>query len=366
MKSIDLKDAPPGKLYFLDKGIYARKTLKGEIQYGISYTYQGRQVRHIVGPSLTKAREALAIRKAEISQDRYEIPRKRKHKTFDQLADIYMEHAKQAKRSWKRDEGTLKHARAFFSPKRLDEITTWDIERFRVARAETVTKATVNRDTALLKRMFRLAIEWDLMLENPAGPVRLYQEPEHAMRVLSLDEERKLYREAAPHLKPIINVALNTGLRRGELLALEWPDIMLDKKMLIVKQSKSGKIRNIPLNDMAYESIRTLPEVDKKGYIFLFRGRPISSIRRAFERAVARAKIPAIRFHDLRHTFATRLVLGGTDLATLKELMGHANIQTTMRYTHPTPESKRFAVDSLLVSVYGYKLEKPPLKLIRK
>ena len=363
MKPSDLKKLPIGKRVYIERGIFVRKTLKGQVRYGISYVYKGRKIRHIVGDTISLARHALNIKKAEIAQSRYQIPNKKTAITFGQLADMYLDHAKQAKRSWKRDEGALKKAKEFFTPKRLDEITTWDIERYRAARAETITKATVNRDTALLKHMFRLACEWGLIQENPAKPVKLYREPEHPMRVLSLDEERKLYREAAAHLKPILNVALNTGLRRGELLALEWPQVDLGRKSITVKVSKSGRVRTVPLNDIAYEALRTIAG-QHKGRVFLFKGEPIGSVRRGFESAVGRAKIAQIRFHDLRHTFATRLVLAGCDLATLKQLMGHANIQTTMRYTHPTPESQWAAVNSLLTSVYGYKPPKDNFKVI--
>lgn len=347
-----LKDLPPGKRVHVDRNIFAYKTKAGKIVYGIKYKVRGQRFMETVGTRISLARDALEIRKAEIVQGKFKIPTRRRTPPFTDFADTYLEHAKKHKRSWKRDRGALKPMRAFFSPKRLDQITTWDIERYRARRLETVSQATANRDLALLKHLFNMAISWGLAERNPALTVKLYREPEHAMRVLSLDEERKLHRQAAPHLKPILVLATNTGMRRGELLALEWEQIDLSQQIITVKRSKSGTVRHIPMNELVYETLRAMPGT-RQGRVFRYEGNPIESVTRSFNAAVRRAKIPRCRFHDLRHTFATRLVLAGVDLATVQELMGHASIITTRRYAHPAPANKRAAVGRLQFSVYG-------------
>ncbi len=350
----DPKKFLPGKLYFLDKGIYARKTRSGETRYGISYTFEGRKVRHIIGPSLTMTRRALTVRKAEIAQDRHKLAQRKNRKKFSAFADLYLEYAKTKKRSWKRDRGALKPAKAFFCPKRLDEITAWDIERYRAMRAKTVSKATINRDLALLKHLFQIAIEWGLLKENPARGIKLYKEEERAMRVLTLEEERALYTSAAVHLKPLLIIALNTGLRRGELLSLQWDRVDLHTRTLTAEHTKSGRVRHIPLNDLCWNALHELPG-PRRGHVFTFGGKSIQNVRRAFEGAVRRSGIKPCRLHDLRHTFATRLVLAGVDLPTVKELLGHSNISTTMKYAHPGPEHRRAAVNRLLFSCYGFR-----------
>ena len=159
-------------------------------------------------------------------------------------------------------------------------------------------------------------------------------------------EERKLVEAAAPHFKPLIVVAINTAMRRGELLDLQWEQVDLQTGTITVRHSKNGRVRHVPLNKTAQEALSELPG-PHAGHVFLYRGLPIQDVKTAFLKAVKRAGIPRCRFHDLRHTFATRLVIAGVDLATVKELMGHASISTTMRYAHPSPPHKREAVARL-------------------
>ncbi len=257
-----------------------------------------------------------------------------------------MQHAKKSKRSWKRDDETLKLAKQFFKRKRIDEVTGWDVERFKAARVKRVSKSTVNRELAILKRLFTLAVDWNLVEKNPVKKVAMYRIEETVMRVLSQEEEQKLINAAAPHFKPLIIVAINTGMRRGELLALQWEQVDLHNRTITIKHSKNGKVRHIPINKKAQEALMNIPE-PHEGHVFIYRGSPIKAVKTAFAGAVRRAGIAQCRFHDLRHTFATRLVLAGVDLATVKELMGHASISTTMKYAHPNPPHKREAVASL-------------------
>jgi integrase len=204
----------------------------------------------------------------------------------------------------------------------------------------------VNRDIAVLKRLFNLAIDWSLIDRNPVKKVALYRIDEKSMRVLSQDEQRRLIDAAAPHFKPLIIVAINTGMRRGELLNLRWEQVDLRNLLITIEHSKNGRIRHLPINKSAQEALNELPE-PHVGHVFRYRGLPIKAVKTAFAGAVRRAGIRPCRFHDLRHTFATRLVLAGVDLATVKELMGHADISTTMKYAHPNPPHKRDAVARL-------------------
>jgi len=123
-------------------------------------------------------------------------------------------------------------------------------------------------------------------------------------------------------------------------------EVDLGSGTITVKHSKSGRVRHVPLNKTAQEALSSIPG-PRVGHVFLYRGLPIKDVKTAFLKAVKRAGIPRCRFHDVRHTFATRLVLAGVDLATVKELMGHASISTTMRYAHPSPPHKREAVARL-------------------
>ncbi len=340
------KNLKPGQVAHLERGIFVRRNKTGSLSYGISYKYKGTLFREMIGPTKTLAKEVLRIRKTEIAQDRFKIPVKRKAPKFVVVCERYIEHAKKNKRSWKCDDGTLKAAKGLFKNRRIDEITPWDIERFKASRVERVTKSTVNRDIAVLKHMFNLAVDWNLLGSNPAKKVPLYRIEEKVMRVLTHDEEHRLVTAAAPHFRPLIIVAINTGMRRGELLDLQWEQVNFPNRTITIKHSKSGRVRHIPINNTAQQALIGLPE-PHAGHVFRFGGLPIKDTKTAFAGALRRAGIPRCRFHDLRHTFATRLVCLGVDLVTVKQLMGHADISTTMKYTHPSPPHKRDAVARL-------------------
>ena len=220
---------------------------------------------------------------------------------------------------------------------------TWDVELYKNKRAEHVAKATVNRELAIIKRMFTLAVEWDVLEKGPASTVKLFREEERTIRSLDPEEQRALVTACSSDLRPIVLTAVNTGMRRGEIFDLRWESVDLRQGLITVAQSKSGRVRHIPINKQLEYTLLGLG-ARQEGYVFHNGGRRLTTIQKAFNNAVERAGIRKCRFHDLRHTFATNLVLGGVDLVTVKELMGHADIKMTMRYAHPTPEAKRKAV----------------------
>lgn len=355
-------ESKAGARVYLGNGIFSRAKKDGTTQYGIMYTGpDGKRVREIIGPTLTLARKVLVSRKAEIAEGRYNFPTKKKTPTFLEFSADYLNHARQHKRSWRRDSGIVAKLVEFFGTKRLDQITTWDVQRYAAKSAETIKKATVNRETSIMRRMFNLAIEWEQIEKNPAAAKGIvFREPDRSIYPLSDAEQDALLLACPSHLFPIVAMALNTGLRKGELLALDWADVDLVRGALVVRQSKSGRVRHVPLNSAAVDALRRI-EGPRQGRVFCFKGRPIAdNINRSFGRARRNAGLERVvkdehgrrqvwpRFHDLRHTFATSVVLGGTDLVTARDLLGHANVATTQRYSHPTPDSKRRAVDCLV------------------
>lgn len=341
------KNLPTGKRFTVERGLWCRKRSDGSLVWGITYQTPVGTRWETVGEFKTIARDALASRKADVARGKYDFTKPTDYPLFASFVDTYVDHAKQHKRSWKRDEQTLKACAEFFKYKRLNEITGWDVERWKAPRREAVKPATVNRDLAVLKRLFNLAIEWVDLPGNPVAGVRFFKVDERPIRVLTVDEENKLCDAAAPHLCALIRVAVNTGLRRGELFNLQWEAVDLTQRSLTVEHSKSGRVRHVTINKKAVESLRSLPEPHDTGAVFKFRGNHLTDIKKAFAGALKRSKIVRCRFHDLRHTYATRLVLAGVDLPTVKELLGHASITTTMQYAHPGPPHKRAAVDWL-------------------
>jgi integrase len=182
-------------------------------------------------------------------------------------------------------------------------------------------------------------------MENPATSVRFFRVNNQRLRFLDRDEEAKLLSACSPSIKPIIVTALNTGMRRGEILALQWEQVDFANELITVKDSKNGEPRNIPMNSCLADLFRTVRIDSQSPYVFHSRnGSRYKSIQWAWCEALRKAGIHDFRFHDLRHTFASRLVMAGVDLVTVKELLGHKSINMTMRYSHLSQDHKKKAV----------------------
>ncbi|MGI0083837.1 MAG: tyrosine-type recombinase/integrase [Nitrososphaerales archaeon] len=272
--------------------------------------------------------------------------------TFGEFGERYMVHAKLNKRSWLRDEQMLGNLKDFFgSERQLTEIIAADIEGYKLHRRSFVSGSTVNRELALLKRMFNLAIEWDLYLGlNPFRKVKFFREFNTGLRVLNPEEEEALLGNAAPYLQDLIRFALNTGLRVGEIFSLRWANVDWEKNILNVFAPKTQKIRAIPINADARKVLDCWALGKRSEFVFYNpeSGKPFVDLKNGFVRACRKAGISGVTWHTLRHTFASRLVGRGVDIVTVKELLGHSSVTVTMRYTHTNIDAKRAAVEKLL------------------
>lgn len=176
------------------------------------------------------------------------------------------------------------------------------------------------------------------------------------MRWLSQKEEKRLLIASTERLRAIIVFALNTGMRQGEILRLKWPYVDFSRKTVAVMESKNGEKRTIPLNQKAVEVLKALYKLvkDENGFVFTTSADTKilrRNLLRDFYKARKKAKLEDFRFHDLRHTFATRLVQSRIDLYTVSKLLGHKDIRMTQRYAHHSLESLRVGVDVLDKSI---------------
>jgi integrase len=326
---------------------------KGD-NYYIDYYFDGRRIREKVGPSHKQAQAALNARKGEIAQGKFDLESLKPTPVFKDFAETYLDFAKKNKRSWESDVNSLKHLNCFFGTRRLSEISPFLIEKYKLQRRETVKPATVNRELACLKYMFNLAIKWGQTITNPMIKVKLFKENNASLRYLSEEEIQKLIACSADHLKPILITAINTGMRAGEILHLRWDQVDFNNGLITVDKTKSGEARKIPMNE---DLTRTLQKIklqtaSDSGYVFCKAdGKPYGSVKKAFgtvRRKLIEEGIQYFRFHDLRHTFASHLVMNGVDLVSVKELLGHRTIKMTMRYAHLSQDHKRRAVASLV------------------
>jgi integrase len=271
--------------------------------------------------------------------------------TFGEFGERYMEHAKVNKRSWSRDEQMLGHLKEFFgSERQLTNITPADIEGYKLHRRAFVSGPTVNRELALLKRMFNLAITWDLFLDlNPVRKVRFFREVNTGRRILNPEEEGELLRHAAPYLQDLIRFALNTGLRTGEIFPLPWSAVDWEKNLLNVFAPKTGKIREVPINSETRKVLEYWALGRRNEFVFYnpATGKPFVDLKAGFALACRKAGISGVTWHTLRHTFASRLLDRNVDIVTVQQLLGHSTVIVTMRYTHTNLDSKRAAVSKL-------------------
>ena len=206
-----------------------------------------------------------------------------------------------------------------------------------------------------------------MLTVNPATLVKAKREHNERVRFLSATEEMKLsaalQKDWAQHVSAFL-VSIHTGMRAGEQFQLKWRDVSLERRLISLPRTKSGKARHIPLNEIACSALQERKRAQQdyaarqkekgadhadQSYVFRDAGRdPQHNYRRWFNEALTEAKIKDYSWHCNRHTFASRLVMAGVDLRTVAELMGHSSIQMTMRYAHLAPQHNRAAVDRLV------------------
>ena len=300
----------------------------------------------------------------------------------------YATWAKANQRAHKQNLNRLATAFKALLDKRLDDITGLDVERWRAGEIERgLSLETINRDISSIKAAFNRAVDWELIGTNPLAKVKKSRTDDCLkVRFLSDDEEtrlraalddreerRRAERDSAnrwrsergyvllsslrqlaftDHVKPLVLLSINTGCRRGELFDLTWENVNLDRRILTVTgaTAKSRRTRHIPLNREATAVLlgwRAQAETTE-GLVFVNEaGQRFDRVNFSWRRLLKDAGITGFRWHDMRHHFASRLVMGGVDLNTVRELLGHSDYAMTLRYAHLAPEHKLKAVEVL-------------------
>ncbi|MFQ5519989.1 MAG: tyrosine-type recombinase/integrase [Candidatus Methylomirabilia bacterium] len=264
--------------------------------------------------------------------------------TLRQFAPKYLDYARANKRhsSALRDEASLKVLLPFGADPEdktsigdcyLASITPEILEQYKVSRLTSVKPSTVNHELATLRHLYTMAIKWSYVTRNPVKAVKPLKEPPGRVRYLAPEEREALLAVCDGDLFPVVLILLNTGLRRGELLALTWVDIDLRQRLLTVRNSKTHRSRRVPLNDTCLSVLRSLPRrLTPQAKVFP-RWTP-EALTMAFRRAVKRAGIKDLRLHDLRHDVASQLAMRNVSLRTIQELLGHADPRMSAKYSH--------------------------------
>ncbi|MFA5038418.1 MAG: site-specific integrase [Candidatus Omnitrophota bacterium] len=335
------------------------------------YVNSGRRKREKIGTSRALAEQVLAKRRVEIAENKYLDIKELPKTTLAELIEIYLRlHSKAAKRSWKSDERRSRILLKFFGNRPLREITPFLVTEFKEKRTKEivtvreidgkqiprfVSVATVNRELALLKHMFTKAIEWGKAQDNPVKRVKLFKENNAIVRYLERDQLNKLIENASDHLRPILIVALNTGMRKGEILSLKWRDLDFKNNLIFIRQSKSGEAATVPMTEPVKKVLgdmllrgRMERKHPESPYVFCNdAGKPYGEIRKSFFTACKKSGIKDFRFHDCRHHYASHLVMRGESLYTVQNLLRHKKPDMTMRYAHLSQDHLHHAASKL-------------------
>ncbi|WP_175851924.1 tyrosine-type recombinase/integrase [Burkholderia cepacia] len=282
---------------------------------------------------------------------------KRDEMTFAEFAhNEYIPHAKTHKSSYKDDESKLnRYILPAFGAYQLSAIKRQEIDTYRGTIKESHTPATANRHLALIKRMFALAIEWDYLENNPAHGIKLLKEENCRETFLSADEATRLFAAMPNDRNPVacaaLKIMLLTGVRRQEALSAQWSHVDFDAKTWLLPKTKGKKPRHVLLSDAALQCLKE-QHARAAGSRFVFPGRdpikPLCDPKKTLKRLLAAAAIDKpFRIHDIRHSFASLLVMSGTPLYTVQRLLGHASASTTERYAHLASDHLRSSVETI-------------------
>lgn len=323
-------------------------------QYWMRFNVDGKQERLPCGT--TKKKLALDIfckQKSLVAEGRYLDKKKEDKKMrFRDFADRYLEkHAKVYKKSWKSaDLSYLNRLLPVFGDCYLATITSDKVTEYMLERQTKVKPASVNRELALLKVMYSKAEEWGLISQHPLRKVkRLKGETLGRTRYLTDEEIERLLKHCDKGLQEICITLIHTGMRKGELQKMEWKHADFDSSVLFIPVSKNGKSRYVPMNHVVKQLLlfKRLKRGENQNFIFGNTDGSIYNFRKAFETARRKSGLEEIRIHDLRHTFASHLVMKGVDLSTVQALLGHSDQRITERYSHLSPGHRAKAVSVL-------------------
>lgn len=331
------------------KGIYRR----GNIYWIRHAGLDGRIIRESSGSMKFRDAESLLIqRRNDIKEGKQPEVKRITNHTFNELAEQYLKWAER-QRSFKSKVYFIKQLSETFGLIPLRRSNSMLLEQYQTERLQKGNKpATANRLIATLKHMFTKAVEWDMVEEETLKRIRkakFLEENNRRLRYLSKEECQALINTCDKHLQPIVTTALNTGMRKGEILNLRWDNVDLKHGFILLDRTKNGERREIPINETVRITLDGLVRRLDTPYIFYdsSTGKPYQDVKRSFSTALRKAKIRDFRFHDLRHCFASHLVMAGVDLTTVKELLGHKTLTMTLRYAHLAPSHKVKAVDIL-------------------
>ncbi len=331
--------------------------------YFVDYRVNGRRVRKSVGKS--KRIAELAHKDIELKLARNEMGLEPKDGELNKLFTDYLEYIKThlAPTSQKRYRGIVENFKAYLRLfpfiSKTSQLSIKFFQDYQAHRKnEGAANKTINNELICLRAMFNLAIKWEYVRNNPTHNVAfLKEEVNKKPRFLSKEECKILLKNADEFLYPIFYTLLYTGMRKSELENLEWSDVDFERRKIKIRYkddwSPKSSEREIPINEGLYELLKdrkTKTQAKACRYVFHNDGQKIEPnfLRNHLLPLTKQCGFGDVtKIHSLRHTFASHLVMSGVDLPTVKRLMGHADIETTMIYSHLADEHVDRAVEKL-------------------
>jgi len=331
-------------------GLYKR-----DLVWWMSFTHQGKRFRRSTETTDRKLAQRIFDKlKGDLTEGKWfeRLPGE-DYRVRDLMEKYLSEYSavSKAKTSHKRDKSLMAHLTKAFGGLYLTDVTAVTISEYKVRRrAEGASPRTINYELTLMSHAFNMAIkEWEWVNDNPVKRVKKERVNNTIERWLSQDEEKRLLKVSPKWLQEIIHFAIHTGLRQSELLDLKWNQIDLNRRTLTIYEQKNKCVDTLPLNDTAMGILREREKtVGASDFVFPSTcGTRIGSrnLLRAFYVAIKRASIEHFRFHDLRHTFATRLVQRGVGIYEVQKLGRWKSTSMVMRYAHHHPESLRSSIE---------------------
>jgi site-specific recombinase XerD len=334
--------------------LYQWKGKKGATHWYVDYALDGRRIRKRVDTN--KHLAELALADIRVKLERRELGFQVKDKDVDAFIQEYLQYAKTNKSpaSHSRNDIVLRHFRAFIKADRLRGITHAMIEAYKAQRLEGGTNAsTINTELNTIKAFLNRAVSLGYLPHNPCSQVKKLKLARKQVRFLNKEEIQKLLKAGNGRMGPIIETLLYSGLRRNELTHLTWADVDFQRRIIAV-QAKDGwhpkdyEVRHIPMAPRLFELLRSLPRSET--WVFSTRDdRPHDghTLSRDFRILAKACQLKGVSLHTLRHTFASHLVMNGTDIYTVQKLLGHSSIKTTEIYAHLAPDFLKAAVERL-------------------